>query len=357
VDYRVEVEPFAQVAGGPLAIAAPHDGSGRLFVASQAGQIWSVDADGAVLPEPMIDLAPFIVSGGEQGLLGLALHPDFPDDPRAFVNYTGENGDTWISSIALDASNPNRFDVDSLRRLLFIDQPYSNHNGGGTLFGPDGFLYLALGDGGSGGDPHDNGQRLDTLLGKILRIDVDAGDRDYAIPADNPFANSDGMDEIWHYGLRNPWRLSFDRGTGDLWIGDVGQGSWEEVDVARDGAGGGLDFGWNVMEGAHCYGADTCDDQGLELPVTEYGHDHGCTVIGGYVYRGSAAPLLEGHYLFADYCSGIIFAIDGSTTSPVAPAEVGHVDGGVSAFGEDEAGELYLTTLDGNVYRVSASPA
>jgi glucose/arabinose dehydrogenase len=356
VDYRVEVKPFAQVAGGPLAIAAPHDGSGRLFVASQAGQIWSVDADGRVLPDPMIDLAPFIVSGYEQGLLGLALHPDFPNDPRAFVNYTGENGDTSISSIALDPSNRDRFDVSSLRRLLFIDQPYANHNGGGTLFGPDGFLYLALGDGGSGGDPHGNGQSLDTLLGKILRIDIDAGDRDYGIPADNPFASTDGMDEIWHYGLRNPWRLSFDRATGDLWIGDVGQGAWEEIDVARDGAGG-LNFGWNRMEGAHCFGAESCDSAGLVLPVTEYGHDRGCTVIGGYVYRGSASPLLQGAYLFADYCSGTIFAIDGSTAGPVAPAEVGHVDGSVSAFGEDEAGELYLTTLDGNVYRVSTSPA
>jgi glucose/arabinose dehydrogenase len=353
-EFAVSLEPFAEVQGGPLAIAAPDDGTGRLFVASQAGTIWSVAADGSVGPDPMIDLSPFIVSGGEQGLLGLALHPDFPDDPRAFVNFTGENGDTSISSITLDPSNPDRFDIDSLTRLLFIDQPYANHNGGGTLFGPDGFLYLALGDGGGGGDPDRNGQSLDTLLGKILRIDVDADGGAYGIPPDNPFARDDGMDEIWHYGLRNPWRLSFDRETDDLWIGDVGQGAWEEIDVARDGEGG-LNFGWNRMEGAHCYRDESCSEEGLTLPVTEYGHELGCTVIGGYVYRGADAPVLEGSYLFADYCSGIVFAIDSTASSLVAPAEVGNVGGNASAFGEDASGELYVTTLAGTIYRVTAT--
>jgi glucose/arabinose dehydrogenase len=354
MDFAIALERFAEVAGGPLAIAAPDDGTGRLFVASQAGQIWSVAADGAVLPDPMIDLSPFIVSGGEQGLLGLALHPDFPDDPRAFVNYTGEGGDTSISSFSLDPANPDRFDVRSLRQLLFIDQPYANHNGGAVLFGPDGFLYLALGDGGAGGDPHDNGQRLDTLLGKVLRIDVDADGREYGIPAGNPFADADGMDEIWHYGLRNPWRVSFDRETGDLWIGDVGQGALEEIDVARGGEGG-LNFGWNVMEGTQCFEGDGCSQDGLTHPVTEYGRDLGCTVIGGYVYRGEAFPVLEGEYLFADYCSGRIFAIDSTTSSLLAPVEVGSSDGNISAFGEDADGELYVTTLDGTVYRVTAT--
>jgi glucose/arabinose dehydrogenase len=354
MDFAIALERFAEVRGGPLAIAAPDDGSGRLFVASQAGTIWSVAADGTVLPDPMIDLGPFIVSGGEQGLLGLALHPDFPDDPRAFVNYTGEDGDTTISSFSLDPANRDRFDVSSLRRLLFIDQPYANHNGGGAVFGPDGFLYLALGDGGAGGDPHDNGQRLDTLLGKILRLDVDADGREYGIPAGNPFADADGLDEVWHYGLRNPWRISFDRETGDLWIGDVGQGAWEEIDVAREGEGG-LNFGWNRMEGAHCFRADGCSQDGLTLPVTEYGHDLGCTVIGGYVYRGDAFPILEGAYLFADYCSGLIFAIDAGKSKVAEPAQVGTVDGNASAFGEDANGELYVTTLDGPIYRVTAS--
>jgi glucose/arabinose dehydrogenase len=355
MDFAVALERFADVPGGPLAIAAPDDGSGRLFVASQSGTMWSVAADGTVLPDPMIDLGPFIVSGGERGLLGLALHPDFPDDSRAFVNYTGEDGDTSISSISLDPANADRFDVGSLRRLVFIDQPYANHNGGGVAFGPDGYLHLALGDGGAGGDPHDNGQRLDTLLGKILRIDVDADGREYGIPEGNPFADGDGMDEIWHYGLRNPWRFSFDRETGDLWIGDVGQGAWEEIDVARGGEGG-LNFGWNRMEGAHCYQDDGgCSQDGLTLPVTEYGRDLGCTVIGGYVYRGEDFPALAGAYLFADYCSGLILAIDAATGSLTAPAEVGSSDGNVSAFGEDANGELYVTTLDGTIYRVTAT--
>jgi glucose/arabinose dehydrogenase len=354
LDFAAALEPFADVPGGPLAIAAPDDGSGRLFVASQAGTIWSVAADGTVLPDPMIDLGPFIVSGGEQGLLGLALHPDFPDDPRAFVNYTGENGDTSISSFSLDPANADRFDVGTLRRLLFIDQPYANHNGGGVAFGPDGFLYLALGDGGAGGDPHDNGQRLDTLLGKILRIDVDADGREYGIPAGNPFVDQDGMDEIWHYGLRNPWRFSFDRETGDLWIGDVGQGAWEEIDVARGGEGG-LNFGWNPMEGAHCYQDDGCSQDGLTLPVTEYGRDLGTTIIGGYVYRGDAFPAMAGAYVFADFASQRLFAIDGATTALVAPAQVGTADGNVSAFGEDQDGELYVATLGGTIYRVTAT--
>jgi glucose/arabinose dehydrogenase len=353
-DFAITLERFAEVPDGPLAIAAPNDDSGRLFVASQAGTIWSVAADGTVAPDPMIDLGPFIVSGGEQGLLSLALHPDFPDDPRGFVNYTGEDGDTSISSFALDPANPDRFDVSSLHRLLFIDQPYANHNGGGVVFGPDGFLYLALGDGGAGGDPHDNGQRVDTLLGKILRIDVDAVGREYGIPSANPFAGADGMDEIWHYGLRNPWRLSFDRDTGDLWIGDVGQGAWEEIDVARGGEGG-LNFGWNRMEGAHCHRDDGCSQDGLTLPVTEYGRDLGSTVIGGYVYRGKAFPVMSGAYVFADFGSGRFFAIDGATSSLTTPAVVGSFEGNVSAFGEDTDGELYVTTLDGPIYRVTTS--
>jgi glucose/arabinose dehydrogenase len=353
MDFTVALEPFAEVPGRPLAIAATSDGTSRLIVASQDGTIWAVGVDGRVLPDPMVDLSPFLISGGEQGLLGLALHPDFPDDPRAFVNYTGENGDTSISSISLDPANPERFDASSLRRLLFIDQPYANHNGGGVVFGPDGYLYLALGDGGSGGDPHDNGQRLDTLLGKILRIDVDAGDP-YGIPSDNPFVDGDGMDEIWHYGLRNPWRFSFDREAGDLWIGDVGQGAREEIDVARDSASG-LNFGWNRMEGSLCFRDDGCSQDGLTLPVTEYGRDLGYTVIGGHVYRGEAFPFLVGAYLFADYGSGLIFAIDGGTSSLVAPAQVGHTDGNISAFGEDATGELYVTTLGGAIYRVTAT--
>jgi glucose/arabinose dehydrogenase len=355
----ITFEPFASVPGGPLAITAPDDGTGRLFVAAQDGTIWVVEADGSVLPDPMIDLGPRLRSGGEQGLLGLAVHPQFPTDPRAFVNYTDTAGDTVIASLELDPADPNRLLDSSHEQLLFIDQPYANHNGGGVLFGPDGYLYLSLGDGGSGGDPQDNGQRTDSLLGKILRIDVDGGDQGagggYGIPSDNPFANSDGFDEIWHFGLRNPWRLSFDRETGDLWIGDVGQGLFEEIDVARAGVGG-LNFGWKVMEGNHCYGDEPgCDTAGLTGPITEYGRDLGCTVIGGYVYRGAAYPFLVGTYLFADYCEGRILAIDAGATEFVEPTTVGAGNGQISAFGEDVDGELYVTNLSGTVSRVVAT--
>jgi glucose/arabinose dehydrogenase len=238
-----------------------------------------------------------------------------------------------------------------------VDQPFANHNGGATLFGPDGSLYVFLGDGGSGGDPHNNGQSRRALLGKALRLDVDGatGSLGYLIPPDNPFVDGDGLDEIWHTGLRNPWRATFDRATGDLWIGDVGQSSWEEIDVARAGTSG-LNFGWNRMEGAHCFppGGD-CRGDAFTPPVSEYGRELGCTVIGGYVYRGSRYPALVGAYLFGDYCSGRIFAIDSAASDLVAPVQVGSADGNISAFGEDADGELYVLTLGGAISRVVAA--
>jgi glucose/arabinose dehydrogenase len=351
----ITVEPFITVPGGPLAIAALPDGSGRLFVAAQDGRAWVVD-DGAVLPAPLLDLRDRITSGGERGLLGVAVHPRFPDDPRVFVDYTDRNGDTVVSSFTLDSNDPNRVDPAREAVVLQVDQPFANHNGGAVVFGPDGFLYISLGDGGSGGDPMGNGQSLDTLLGKILRLDVDNRPPDlaYGIPEGNPFAEGDGRDEIWQYGLRNPWRLSFDRSTRDLWIGDVGQGEWEEIDHSAAGAGG-LNFGWNVREGAHCFRASNCSMDGLTEPVAEYSHADGCTVIGGYVYRGSAFPALQGGYLFADYCSGRIFAISGATSELTSPSEVGRTTSGISAFGEDAAGELYLMNLDGTISRIVAS--
>jgi glucose/arabinose dehydrogenase len=351
----VTLEPFATIPGGPLAMTAPDDGSGRLFVAAQDGKIWVVERDGTVRPEPLVDLGPRLRSGGEQGLLGLATHPTFPTDPRIFVNYTDRSGDTIVASLTLDPDDANRLDPDSHRQLLFVDQPYANHNGGGAIFGPDGDLYVSLGDGGSGGDPQGNGQRLDTLLGKILRLDIDvAPEAGYASPTDNPFAGGGGLPEILHYGLRNPWRLSFDRATGDLWIGDVGQNLFEEVDVARAGASG-INFGWNVMEGSHCYNATACDTAGLQLPVSDYGRDLGCTVIGGYVYRGKAHPFLVGTYLFADYCTGRIFALDAGSDALVAPVQVGAGSGSIAAFGEDADGELYVLSLGGEAARVVAA--
>jgi glucose/arabinose dehydrogenase len=353
----ITLEPFASVQGGPLDMVAPSDGSGRLFVVAQDGRIWVADADGTVHPDPMVDLRDRLRSGGEQGLLGLALHPGFPSDPRAFVNYTDRNGDSVIASLSLVPGNPNRLDPTSEEQILFLKQPYANHNGGDLLFGPDGYLYAFFGDGGSGGDPHDNGQNRDALLGKVLRLDIDhpSGNRAYSAPAGNPFLGGGGRDEIWLVGMRNPWRASFDRATGDLWIGDVGQGAWEEIDVARAGVGG-LNLGWNRMEGNHCYpaGAD-CSTAGLTPPVSEYGHDLGCTVVGGHVYRGAKYPALAGAYLFADYCSGRIFALDPRTDGFREPIEVGNGASGLSSFGEDAAGELYVTHLSGDVARVVAS--
>ena len=353
----VSLLPFAHVDGGPLAIAAPNDGTARLFVAAQDGQIWVLAGDGSLPPELMVDLSGRLRSGGEQGLLGLALHPRFPDDPRVFVSYTNKDGDSVIASLTLARGDPNRLDPGSQRSVLFLRQPFANHNGGDVKFGPDGYLYAFFGDGGGGGDPEGNGQDRTALLGKVLRLDIDRpeADRGYSSPPDNPFVDGVGRDEVWLMGMRNPWRNSFDRATGDLWIGDVGQGAWEEIDVARAGVGG-LNFGWNRMEGNHCYppGSD-CTKEGLTPPVTEYGRDLGCTVVGGYVYRGAAVPALAGVYVFADYCSGRIFAIDPRTDDFREPEEVGGGGNGISSFGEDAAGELYVTHLNGDISKVTAT--
>jgi glucose/arabinose dehydrogenase len=353
----ITLRPLATVPGGPLAITAPHDGSGRLFVAAQDGRAWVVD-HGTTGSTPLLDLRSLVTTGGERGLLGLAVHPGFPSDPRVFVDYTDLNGDTVVASYRIGSADANRLDPSSAVVILQVGQPFANHNGGALAFGPDGDLYISLGDGGSEGDPQGNGQRLDTALGKILRIDVDhpSAGRPYGVPTGNPFVgNPPAQPEIWLYGLRNPWRMSFDRASGDLWIGDVGQGAWEEVDVARAGTAG-LNFGWNRMEGDHCYQpANGCDQSGLTLPVTEYGHDAGCVVIGGVVYRGDRYPILQGGYLYLDYCSGAVWALDASAPSPVT-AQVGTVGANAVAFGEDEAGEVYVANLDGSVSELVANP-
>jgi len=351
------LEPVVRLDGPALAMAAPDDGSGRLFVATQDGLVWSIAADGTVPRAPLLDLGARVISAGERGLLGIATHPGFATDPRLFLDYTDRGGDTVVASVLVDRLEPGQTDLRSLQPLLRVDQPFSNHNGGALAFGPDGFLYVSLGDGGAGGDPLGSGQSRSTLLGKILRLDVDqpgpgAG---YGIPADNPFAAGGGLPEIWHYGLRNPWRMSFDRSTGDLWIGDVGQGRFEEVDVARAGARG-LNFGWNVLEGSHCYEAESCDATGMTAPVSDYGRELGCTVIGGYVYRGAAQPHLQGVYVFADACSGSLFGLDAASDALTPPVRLaGEGTGRIVGFGEDASGELYALALDGQVSRVLAT--
>jgi glucose/arabinose dehydrogenase len=354
------VEVVADGLTSPVDVAEPGDGSGRRFVVEQAGRIRIVDRGGLV-GRPFLDIAAEIRSGGEQGLLGLAFHPDFPTDPRFFVDYTDRNGNTVISEFRVGAADPNLADPGSERALLHVDQPYANHNGGALAFGSDRMLYIGMGDGGSGGDPQGNGQRTDTLLGKILRIDVDgqpAGpDRPYGIPADNPFADVAGASpEIWHTGLRNPWRIRFDPATGDLWIGDVGQDAWEEIDVARAGAGG-LDFGWNRMEGFHCYAPrEGCDQSGLTLPVAEYGHDLGCAVIGGVVIRDSGQPALDGWYAFSDSCSSRLWLLDPTGDGRREPVVAGQWQGSISSIIEAADGTVLATDLQhGQLLALSAT--
>jgi glucose/arabinose dehydrogenase len=339
------------VPGRPLAITNAGDGSGRLFVAEQGGAVYIVKG-GTVTSTAFLDISGQVSGGGEQGLLGIAFHPDFPSDNRVFVDYTDGAGDTVVSSFRVDPASPNAV-LPAETQIIKVDQPYANHNGGAINFGPDGYLYIALGDGGSGGDPENRAQNLSSLLGKILRLDVSPA-AGYAIPSSNPFVGKAGADEIWHFGLRNPFRFSFDRKTGDLWIGDVGQNAWEEIDVARAGVGG-LNFGWDDMEGNHCFEPSPgCATSSRVLPVVEYSHDLGCAVIGGNVYRGSAYAALKGGYVFSDECTGFTWALNPAGSGQQALVRVADASVGIAGYGEDEAGELYAADLGGQLYRVSA---
>ena len=342
----------------PLWVGAAGDSSGRLFVLEQAGTI-RVIRDGRLVSRPYLDIRDRVSSGGERGLLGLAFAPTFARDGRFFVDATDPDGNTFVAEFR--APNPAAGTVDpaSERVILRIAQPFANHNGGGIVARPDGTLWIATGDGGSAGDPDGNGQRRTTLLGKLLRIDpLAAGNSPYTVPRDNPFvgrANARG--EIWALGLRNPWRFSFDRATGDLWIGDVGQAQWEEVDRVRAGNAGGRNFGWNVMEGRHCFDPATgCRTDGLTLPVAEYDHGQGCAITGGFVYRGAAIPALAGTYLYADSCSGRIWGLEAAAETP-QPRLLAMTGASIVAFGEDDAGELFVAdVVGGTVSRLVKAP-
>lgn len=344
------------VAGGfeqPVFVTHAGDGSGRLFVVEQPGVIRVIE-DGAALKTPFLDIRNRVAFRGERGLLSVAFHPNYASNGRFFVNYTSNrNGQTVVAEYRVSA-DPNVADT-SERIVLEIDQPFANHNGGQLQFGPDGYLYIGMGDGGAGGDPLGHGQNRATLLGALLRIDVDRGDP-YAIPSDNPFVGqADARPEIYAYGLRNPWRFSFDRCNGRLFLADVGQDRIEEVDLIVKGG----NYGWNTMEGNACFPpGSVCVQGGFELPIATYAHsdpEGGFSITGGYVYRGRQFPALMGRYFFADFVSTRLWSLTEVTADRWEMQTLMVAGFNISSFGEDEAGELYVTGFDGNIYRLEAA--
>jgi glucose/arabinose dehydrogenase len=353
-NITLALQDVAMGLTAPLYVTAP-SGDPRLFIVEQPGRIRIVK-NGTLLPTPFLDLTDKVSYGGEQGLLSVAFDPQYAQNGWFYVDYTNTSGDTRVERYTVSSGDPDVADTASHLTILGVAQPYDNHNGGLLLFGPDSMLYIGLGDGGSGGDPQNRAQNLDSLLGKILRVDVRgaSGAQPYSIPANNPFVGiGTHRGEIWAYGLRNPWRYSFDRATGRLYIGDVGQDVEEEVDIEPAGAAG-LNYGWNVTEGRRCYQGAGCDSTGFSMPRLVY--DHGstnCAITGGFVYRGSAIPEMVGRYFYSDYCAGWLrtFYFDGTTVSEQQDWNITSV-GSITSFGEDAAGELYMTSANGHVYRV-----
>ncbi|HMB55515.1 MAG TPA: PQQ-dependent sugar dehydrogenase, partial [Thermoanaerobaculia bacterium] len=349
----------------PVAVAHPGDGSGRLFVVQQTGEIRILDG-GSLLATPFLDLSGLVTCCGEAGLLGLAFHPEYASNGEFFVNYTRSSPglETVVARYTVSAADPDVADAGSEEILLTLAQPAGNHNAGGLAFGPDGYLYVSTGDGGGGGDPNENAQDLSTLHGNLLRLDVDSTTDNglaYAVPASNPFTGTAGArGEIWAYGLRNPWRFSFDRDTGDLWIADVGETLWEEIDHQPAASPGGENYGWDCREGAHPF-ADPNGDMNADCPAgpftepaIEYEQVDGrCSVTGGYVYRGDLEPRLRGVYLYADFCTGEIFGTVPRCNQPVQTRKLYDAPFSIPAFGEDEAGEIYVTQYVGNATATS----
>jgi glucose/arabinose dehydrogenase len=338
----------------PVELKSAGDGSGRLFILEQAGVI-RVMSGASIIAQPFLDIRDRVGRGGnERGLLGIAFHPDFKTNGTLFINYTDRNGNTVISRFSVPEEGMSA-DPNSEQTILQIAQPYANHNGGRITFGPDGMLWIGMGDGGGQGDPNGNGQSLKTLLGKILRIDVD-NNTPYAIPADNPYAAGGGAAEIWAYGLRNPWGLDFDPLTGDLFIADVGQDAWEEIDfIPADTLKPPLNFGWSLMEGSHPYNNTEQSLPGDYVsPVFEYDHTQGCSVTGGILYRGTKLPAFKGVYIFGDYCSGTVWGLIHPEGQGWISTRLFQVPEKITSFGTDEQGDIYLVTLPGDLYRLDA---
>lgn len=346
-DWQAVASGFSQ----PVDLADPNDGSGRLLIVEQGGVIRIIE-NGAVSGEPFLDLTDRVGSNGsEQGLLGMALDPEYANNGIFYLNYTDLDGDTVVSRFQRVAEGVLG-DPGSEQKLFTVDQPFANHNGGDLEFGPDGMLYIGLGDGGSAGDPRGNAQNANQVLGKMLRIDV-RGKDSYTIPADNPYASGGGSQEVWALGLRNPWRYSFDRVTGDFYIADVGQNQYEEVDFLPAGSAGGANFGWDFREGQHEYEGSVPGGLDLIDPIFEYDHGQGCSITGGYVYRGSQLPEFYGIYLVADYCTGYIWGLLRDSGGGWLSQLLWDVDGTVSSFGQDSSGELYrLDHSGGTVYQL-----
>ena len=355
----IALTPIVSGLSSPVFVTHADDGSGRLFIVEQGGYV-RIFTGGALLPQPFLDIHASISTGGERGLLGLAFHPRFEINRLFYVYFTNKAGSLAVSELRASASNPNVRDTGWGRRLLTISHPLSNHNGGMMAFGPGDYLYIGTGDGGGGGDPNNRAQNVNSLLGKMLRIDVNGrtGSLAYRIPPLNPYVGKTGRDEVYSRGWRNPWRFSFDRSTRNLFVGDVGQNRYEEIDRATKTGwwGKGANYGWRVMEGNACYNPSSgCSTSGKVRPILVYDHSLGCSVTGGYVYRGAMWPTLRGGYLYGDYCTGRIWAFDSAAASPVKGVQLLDTSLNISSFGEDENGEVYVVDHGGAVYRIDAT--